>query len=196
MASLDYIDVDLYGEETSAGNPKTYSGIEAVKNAFKNYLLSDPGDYLYYPSVGGAIAQILHKNMTATILNNLTMSIKRQIENDFSGIIINVLQFIPDYETGVLEFFISFSVNGEQIDTSLYFDQKITEAIKYEYTYIEYVGENLLNFCINKKPDMGSNTLGIDNSLNLFRWGEYVFQNFTPADEYFAEIYAICNSGI
>ena len=196
MASLDYIDVDMYGAETSAGNPKTYTGIDAIKNAFRNYLLSDPGDYLYYPSIGGALSQISKKNMTASILNELTSSIRRQIESDFTGITITSLQFIPDYEANVLEFAVSFIIAGEEVDVSLYFDQKVTSQTKYEYTYIEYTGENLLNFCINKKPDMETTSLGLDASFNVFRWGEYIFSNFSPTDEYFVEIMSVCNAGI
>lgn len=194
--NLDYVDIDFNGEETSSGTAKEYVGLDAIKSAFRNYILSDPGDILFYPSVGGIVTQILHKTMSENILRNLTVSIKRAIEEDFRGIQITTLQFLPDFEANVLELFISYSVGEQSQSISLYFDKSLEKQTKYEYTYIEYVGENLKNFCINKKSDQGSETLGLDNQLNLFRWGEFVFKNFSPTDPYFEEIYLICNAGV
>lgn len=193
MAVTDYMDIDANGLETDSGVAKEYFGEAAIKNAFSNYLASDPGEILYYPYAGGAISQLLQKGMNATQLSDIQQAILRSIENDFPGITVQALAFTPDYENNILQLDIIYTIQGTTSNITVYFDKQLNQS-NYSYTNISYTEENLFNFCISVKSTMSGIQLGLDSALNKFRWGNYIFTNFSPTDPYFDQIYAFCNS--
>ena len=56
-----YHDIDVYGNETQAGQPLEYFDEEAIKNALILYLTSSKGDYIRNPKAGGVLKNLLFK---------------------------------------------------------------------------------------------------------------------------------------
>lgn len=195
MATLNYQDIDYYGETTSYGSLKEYYGEDAMKKAFNNYLISDPDDYLLNPDRGGIITRLFHKTMNGVNLSDIYIIMLRTISEDFNGVTVNSINFQPNDAEGILEISIDYIVDatGNLSNTSL----NILTGVKNEnYTYqnVPLVEENLLNFCESQKATNGNNLLGFDTNLASFRWGNYVFVNLTQNDPYFATIESVCNS--
>ena len=195
MGKINYHDIDLYGAETVSGSAKTYQGESAIKNAFNNYLMSDPGDILFFPEMGGLVVRLFHKNMNGVSLANAARVMRTTINDEFGGITIANLNLVPDYEAGLLVVDIDYIINatGSLVSNAVNILTSVQNET-YEYQSIIYVEENLLNFCTQQKPNMGNNTLGFDADLVKFRWGQYVFTNFDTNDAYFDEILITCNT--
>lgn len=195
MATLNYQDIDYYGEETKSGSAKEYFGEDAMKKAFLTYLMSDPDDYLLHPQRGGVLTRLFHKNMNGVSLSDAYLVLDRVIKEEYRGITVNNISFIPNDVDGILEIDIDYIIDatGTQVNSSV----NILTGVKNEnYTYqnVEFIEVNLLNFCENKKASQGNNLLGFDTNLASFRWGNFVFINLTQNDPYFSAIETVCNT--
>jgi hypothetical protein len=191
-----YVDVDLYGRETSAGVGIEYLDEDAVKNALELWLTSKKGDFLYNHGEGGVLDYTLFKNLSDANLRLLTFQIKNAFHNAFfPALEFNQVVFTPDYEARILEIDISYTNPASSISSTITLFVNTTYSYqRFSYEDIPYIGENLRNFCMVKSVDMTQYKLLYDMEDQIWKWGMYKFTNFNSSDPFFSDILAICNS--
>ncbi len=191
-----YQDIDIYSRDNVNGEPITYLGTDAIKNAISLWLSSKRGDYLMEPSAGGPLDVAQFKTMTPENLQNLQFQLLTALSTEFQpSVNVQSIDFFPDYQNRMLEIRIIYSIPGEGvIDSVSLFTNNNYETVNFEYTSVDYVGDNLYEFFIIKKPDQRQNKLLYDYDLGSWKWGKFKFPNLTPLDTRFEDILIIANA--
>jgi len=96
-------DIDIQGIKTSPNSNeivfKELFNTQALANAIKLWITSYKGDFPRQPSKGGYVTRWLFKPMNDTTLENMYISIRDGIQNDFNNQVrINELTITPNYE--------------------------------------------------------------------------------------------------
>jgi len=187
-------DVDVFGRTNDDGTAVEFFDNEAIGNALYLFLTSKRGDFLYNPGTGGILDTPLFRTMTSTMLEILRFNIMNAITNFFTPYIkIQSIDIKADKQNRILEIVISYSTsNGNVQNTTVYINADF-HTKDFEYTNVEYIGENLLNFCQIKKSDMIGKYLELDPTDDLWKWGQYIFINFSTSDIFFDSILLVCN---
>lgn len=191
-----YQDIDIYSRDNVNGEPITYLSTDAIKNAISLWLSSKRGDYLMEPSAGGPLDVAQFKTMTPENLQNLQFQLLTALSTEFQpSVNVQSIDFFPDYQNRMLEIRIIYSIPGEGvIDSVSLFTNNNYETVNFEYTSVDYVGDNLYEFFIIKKPDQRQNRLLYDYDLGSWKWGKFKFPNLTPLDTRFEDILIIANA--
>lgn len=189
-------DIDIYARDNASGEPITYLGAAAIKNAVTFWLSSKRGDYLMEPTAGGPLDVSQFKTMNPDNLQNLKFQLLTALSTQFQpSIEIQSIDFFPDYQNRMLEIRIVYSIPGEGvIDIVSLFTNSNYETVNFEYTPVDYVGDNLYEFFVIKKPDQRQNRLIYDYEMNNWKWGKFKFPNLTPLDPRFEDILIIANA--
>ena len=190
-----YQDLDVFGNENSDGTAKLYLDNEAIKMAFTLWLTSKRGDFLRQPTLGGVFDTLLFKQMSEEKAQMIHFSIKNAINNSFSPTIkLLDLQITPNYEQRYWEIYIKYeNPFDRQIESVTIYTKDTIASTSIEYIEIDYVGNNLYNFCEIKIPSMEGQMLLYDTVKLVWMWGRYLFTLFTTADTRFDDILGICN---
>lgn len=172
-----------------------YIDADAVNNALNLFLTSKKGDFLYNPGAGGILDTPLFKSMTPQMFEMLRFNLRNAITNYFTPFVtINSIDIIPDYNNHILEIKVTYKTDTGSTQQTTVFVNADFHTKHYEYTNVEYVGENLLNFCQIKKSDMTSEILTFDDTDNLWKYGSYIFTAFNfQTDPYAEAILLVCN---
>jgi hypothetical protein len=187
-------DIDIYGREINTGAPKEHFEQEAVKNALTLWLTSKKGEFLYQPELGGILTPSIFKLMSDNNLDLLAFKIRNAINNSFfPSIQLTSLDLNPNYEQRMLEISIQYinPVSLREEAVLIYLNAPQPEK-RWSYEEIAYVGENLRNFVLLKKPENIDKKL-LYNSDGVWVYGKYQLTNLTTEDAYFNEILEICN---
>jgi hypothetical protein len=188
-------DIDIYGLENPDGSPKEHFEQEAVKNALIAWLTSKKGEYLQNPEAGGILDTSVFKMLSNNQLDLLGFKIKNAIINNFvPAITLREINLIPDYERRMLEIKIFYSspLSNKKEAVVLYLNAPKPELI-WSYEEIEYIEENLRNFCLLKQPENKDKKLLYKADDGIWTYGKYKLINLTAEDSYFTEILEICN---
>lgn len=188
-------DIDIYGNENSDGSAKEYLDNEAVKIAFTLWLTSKRGDFLRQPTLGGVFDTLLFKQMSEEKIQMMNFSIRNAITNNFSpSIKLLDLQVTPNYEQRYWEIYIKYqNPFDKQIQSVTVYTKDLSTTNSNEYIDVEYIGDNLYNWCVIKSPSMKGHLLTYDAEKEKFIWYRYVFTNFTVSDTRYADIIEQCN---
>lgn len=189
-------DVDIYGREDSKGQPLVYYDEEAIKNALYLWLTSKKGDFIKNPSLGGIFDKSLFKNLNKKNLSLLKTRITVALEEFTPAITILGLSVEPDYENRLWEINIQYktALTNKAQALSIY-TKDMSKRISLEYVEVDYLGDNLKNFCIIKKPEMKGSILEFDVERDRWKWGSYLLNpEFGTSSDNFEEILTICNA--
>lgn len=190
-----YQDIDLLGRELSDGNAVVHLDTEAVKNALTLFLTSKKGDFLMNPELGGPLDRVQFKSLDGNISSLVIFTIKNAITNSFSPAIkLKDIKFNPDYSNRIWEILIYYtSTLSKAIESVEVYTKDILNITQQSNQSITWVGIQLRTFCLMQKPNMGSELLQYDSETSTWKWGKFIFANFTTEDVYYSEILAICN---
>jgi hypothetical protein len=189
------IDIDASGRKNEDGSALEYFDSAAIGEALRNFIMSAKGDYLYQPTTGGITDSSLFKVMTPEATEMLSFKIRNAITNNFDPYVsLRTIDITSDAENRLLQIDIIYYTEKQEVkNTTIYVAADFDYEIK-TYIDIEYVGQNLYNFCVAKKTDMNVEILKLDTNDNIWKWGIYAFVNLTTEDEYFDEILLVCNN--
>lgn len=191
-----YHDLDLFGNDTSKGEPIVHYDEDAIKSAFTTWLTSKQGDFLKLPTDGGVFDFSLFKNLNDSTSDVIKHKIKTAIINFFTpAITLTGLSITPDYQHGLRIVEISYInplTNTEQ--TLQIYTKDTTKKVTIEFDTIAYTELNLKNWVVLMKPQMKDKLLIFNAQKNSWVWGKYVLENFTYNDPYFSDILTICNT--
>jgi len=189
------MDIDIQGLEDTPGIAREYYDEEAIKNALLLWLTSKKGEFLYNPNDGGILEVLIFKTITESLINKLRFKILNGITIKFAPQVrVEKLNIIPDYERRILKVDLEYTgVVTEQTERLVFFTRANYENVNYTYQDIEYIEENLYNFCVVKKPSQTGKKLLYDSREESWIWGEFKFINLTPVDLYFTQILELCN---
>ena len=94
-----YVDVNYLGFQSSLSlalqYPFTLTGVEALKNAIKMYLMSSPGDYGRNLTKGGPLYTVIGKEMNDSSKQNLLKLITKAI-NSYSTVVVQSIDIQQD----------------------------------------------------------------------------------------------------
>lgn len=117
MATSDSIDVSKYSDLPMSGATFNYTGsklqltgVEAVKNVMKMYLLSEKGDYGRDLTKGGPLFDMIGKALTEDNKQQLTSKITTALQL-FTSITLNTLDITLDRENKMFVVNLTFSDN-------------------------------------------------------------------------------------
>ena len=189
------IDIDSNGRKNEDGSALEYFDSAAIGEALRNFIMSTKGDYLYQPALGGITDNSLFRTMTPNSIEMLSFKIRNAITNQFDPYVsLRTIDITSDKNNNLLQIDIIYFTEKQEVkNTTIYIAADFDYEIKV-YIDIEYSGQNLYNFCIAKKSDMGVEILKLDTNDNIWKWGIYAFINLTVEDEYFDDILLICNN--
>ena len=187
-------DISPQGLQNDDGSAVEYLDNDAIGNALYLFLTSKRGDFLYNPGAGGVLDTPLFRTMTDEMLMILRFNIMNAITNSFTPQVrIQTIQIIPDKQNRILEINISYSTANGNIQNTTVFVNADFHTKDFEYTNVEYVGENLYNFCQIKKSDLMGQPLELDPTDDIWKWKNYCLINLTTNDSYFEQILLLCN---
>ena len=191
-----YTDLDIYGRELSDGSGVEHKDSEAIKNALILYITSKKGDFLKRPELGGPLDRVIFKSLNGNIIPLITFTVKNAILKFFSpSIKLRDISFNPDYINRIAEIKILYSDNlTEGIVQAQIYTRDILGLAEQKDQTNAYIGENLRMFCLMQKPSMGTELLLYNEDNDEWRWGRFVFSNFSESSDNYDEILAICNS--
>ena len=191
-----YQDLDIYARDNANGEPIVYYSTQAIKNAVTLWIASKRGDYLMAPEAGGPLDVAQFKTMTPEVLQNLKFQLLNALTIEFGSTLeVQSIDFIPDYQNRILEISIIYTIPSEGIiDSISLFTNNNYETSNFQYITVEYVGDNLYEFFVIKKPDQRDNRLIYDYEMDMWKWGKYKFPNLTPLDSRFEDILIIANA--
>jgi len=188
-------DIDPYAKETENGTALEYLDSNAIHSALYNFVTSSRGDYIYNPGVGGIIDRLLFRSMNKTTLEDIYFILYTNITNYFTpSVRLLSVNVIPDYMNKIAQIVITYQINTGEILSTDVFVKTEADDNRIEYYVVDYVGENLYNFCLAKKSDMWNQFLTYDPDIEYWIWGLYKFINLTTSDEYFDLILKVCNT--
>ena len=193
---ISYIhDIDIYGREETSGKPFEILNEEAINNALTLWLTSKAGDFLRNPTVGGILDRILFKNIESESLDKWLFSLKNAVFFEFiPSIDIIDLSIENEYSQRYLKIKLVYRINlTNQIQSLEVFTKNLLPIVEQKQQSIPYTGQNLLMFCMIRKPDMKNKLLEYDIKESKWEWGIYEFINFSDSDTYYEQILSICN---
>jgi len=189
------MDIDLYGRENTDGTAMEHLGDEAIKMALIVWLTSKKGEFVLNPEEGGILDVSLFKNLSTNKIPELTFKIKNAINNRFyPSIILEFISIEPNYEYRLWVINIAFRTSeaGSLQEVQIY-TKDLSKRLNVVYENIEYIEENLRNFCLVQKTNMSGYKLVFNPENGNWEWGKYIFVNFSVSDPYYSEILQICN---
>jgi len=190
------MDIDLYGNENRDGTAKEYLDNEAVKTAFTLWLTSKKGEFIRQPTYGGVFDSILFKQMSEEKAEMIAFSIRTAVTNFFSpSIRLLELGVTPNYEQRYWEIYIKYeNPFDNQVQSVTIYTKDLSAKDSVDYIQIDYIGDNLYNFCVIKKPSMGGQLLKYDSVKLAWLWDRYLFSSFNiNTDPRAADIVEECN---
>lgn len=191
-----YHDLDLFGNDTSKGEPIVHYDEDAIKSAFTTWLTSKRGDFLKLPIDGGVFDFALFKNLNEDLASKAKHIIKTAIINFFSpSITLTGLDITPDYQNKLLVIEIRY-VNPltETEQTVQIYTKDLTKKTTTEFETISYTELNLKNWVVLMKPQMKRKLLVFNSQRGSWVWDKYILENFSYSDPYFSEILILCNT--
>ena len=192
-----YHDIDVYGNETQSGQPIEYFDEEAIKNALILYLTSSKGDYIRNPKAGGVLKTLLFKQMNDQKAQTIAFTIQNAIKNEFTpGISLVDLQVTPNYADRLWEIYIEYkSEFTKKIQTLTIYTDDLSISDSTDYIEIDYMGDNLYQFCVTKKPGMTGYLLKYNSTDEKWYWNRFWFSAFQgESDPRYSDIIEICNT--
>lgn len=189
-------DLDYYGYENSNGSPIVHYDEEAIKVALYNWLTSRKGDFVKNPNLGGVFDKALFKRMDKRTMSLLQLRIQTQLQSFVPAIELLGLSIIPDYENRLWEISIQYKSGLTAKPQALtIYTKDMSKKISLEYVEIDYLDDNLRNFCLIKQADMAGNILEFDVERDRWKWGQYLFStSFSTSSSNFSDILTICNA--
>ena len=190
-----YIDIDIYG--LSQQDTIIYhQDADAIKHALLLWLTYSRRDLLMNPSGAGFIDIQIFKNLSHENIETFKLYLLNTIEKYFNpSINIIQLEVEPDYVEYRLLVDIVYRVPEYNIEDTLTFAINTNYTTpQFNYIYIDYTDDNLYNFVITTKENYSEHKLIFDYTLNKWRWGKYVFNNFSFTDSRFTDILIIINN--
>ena len=199
LNQISYKDLDVYGRSANEGGALVHSNDYAISNSIVFYLTSRKGSYLYRPTEGGILDEILFKLNNPETLIFYTNKIKKKLKDVYRGLINDIdvrISNIDEYTNRTLQvevYYTSIETN-ESNTLSFYLKAKPTNVITQNYTDVNLEGDNLLAFVVLKKEDMPENSTFIKSMDDgLWYWNSYRFTNFSESSSNFHEIFGIIN---
>lgn len=190
-----YIDIDVYGL-TQQNTIVYYTDAEAVKHALLLWLTYSKKDLLMNPTGAGIIDIQLFKNLSHDTIEIFKLYLFNAIEKYFiPAIEIVQLNVEPDYTNYQIVVDLIYRVPEYNVEDTLTFaiNTNYTRP-QFNYVYVDYIEDNLYNFVIITKEKYIDHKLLFDYTLNKWRWGKYVFTNFSVEDSRFTDILIIINN--
>lgn len=157
-------------------------------------MTSKRGDFVRNPGAGGIFDALLFKSIQQQNYTALEFRIKNDLTNNFTPEIrLNQITVAPDYNNRLVAIDISYYDVDNQVNDNVSIYTNLDYATKkYDYENVEFIEENLRNFCLIKKSDMPSERL-IFNEESQWVYGKYIFTNLQVTDPFFEDILLICN---
>lgn len=186
----------VYDYSFSGGTPITLNSDEAISRALRNFLTSNPSDFIKNES-GGVINSAIFKNMNQTNFISIRFKIKNAIVNGFTPeISLSGIEIVPDYENRLFTINISFRspFTGSTIQTNIFTKDLSDREREYSIINIPYIGDNLINFSRMKKFQLQHQKLVIDQSDNKYYFGNYLLQNLTSSSAELNQVVNILNA--
>lgn len=191
-----WMDIDQFGKEHSNGTPYEYFDEEALKNALMLWLGSRKGEFLMFPDRGGPLDRTIFKNMSAGNMNKLRFALRNALDKFTPAIEIKALSIEPDYNNRLWEIGINY-INPltNRLQSLTIYTKDTSHQKDYTYEEINYEDDNLLNFVQIKKPSMNNRLLIYDSVQGYWRWGKFLFTNFSMESSNFDAILSYINTG-
>lgn len=186
-----YIDIDI--------NPLDNLYIfdkDAIKQSLLLWLTYSRKDLLMNPTEAGILDLQQFKTLSDEKVELFRITLLHAINKYFVPAI-TVLSLVcePDYKDYKIYVDIVYSIPEYNVEDTLTFYVNTTYSQpKFNYIYVDYVGENLYNFMLNEKDKQKEHKLLYDYILNKWKWGKYVFTNLDISDEYFDKILILANN--
>lgn len=158
-------------------------------------LTSKKGEFMYNSKEGGIIEELLFKPMNEASIEKAVFKIRNAITNHFTPTIkLKNIIITPNYEQRYYHIEIVYvGIFSEKDEKVSFFTDGKYENVNLEYIDVDFVEENLKNFCLLKKSSMEDAKLILNPDEDVWIWKEYRFINLTTSDSYFGEILSICN---
>ena len=175
------MDIDLYGRENTDGTAMEHLGDEAIKMALIVWLTSKKGEFVLNPEEGGILDVSLFKNLSTNKIPELTFKIKNAINNRFyPSIILEFISIEPNYEYRLWVINIAFRTSeARSLQEVQIYTKDLSKRLNVVYENIEYIEENLRNFCLVQKTNMSGYKLVFNPENGNWEWGKYIFVNFS-----------------
>lgn len=188
-------DIDIFGRESFSGTALELLQEEAIHNAIILMLTAKKGEFIYNSHEGGIIDELLFKPMTTTSIERAKFKIRNAIVNHFTpSISIQNIDIVPNYEQRYYTIEIIYEgIFTREEEKVSFFTKGSFKNVYLKYIDIEYIEENLKNFCMLKKSSIPDAKLLLNSDEGLWVWDKYRLINLTDSDSHFAEILAICN---
>jgi hypothetical protein len=190
-----YADIDLYGKEASPGVALEYFDIKAISNALTLWLTSKKGDFIRNPGAGGILDKYLFKTMDNSHLFKIKLELISSFEDYFSdSLALDEVVFNPDYKNKILEIKVYYhDIRTGVSDNVVAYVNSNFAYKRFEYETVEYTDENLYRFVQITISSYSVEKLIYDTDMLKWRWGKYIFSNFSYTDTYFSQILALIN---
>ena len=188
-------DIDLFGRTDKKGNPIVHYDADAVANALSLWLTSKKGDFIREPDLGGVLDRVLFKQMTESKRELLIFHIRNALTMYFDPPInLLALDVEPDYENRLWKITVEFEnpFNNVAQEVVIY-TKDLSKKLSFEYEEIDYIGENLYNWCRIKQSDLHGKYIKYDSDRLKWIWSKYILNNFTSSDPYFYQIIELIN---
>ena len=96
----------------------TYITKDAIRNNLINYLLTNPGERLFYPTFGAGIRKYIFEHIVNDDINDLASKIENDIITYFPSIKA-IVQIIPSYDYNTVFVDINYSIINTGITDNL-----------------------------------------------------------------------------
>lgn len=190
MATI-FTEIDVYGRETSSGNPLVLNGDDAIENAIVNYCGTRRGALVREPLRAGIFDNLLYTPVRS--LTNIEIDEYAVPFSDAFGNFVNVLDFNiePDYENNAFVIQIGWSskLTAQQRETSIALRNQLSPTEQsFSYVGVDSIGDNLYFFVMSQQPSMPEIILEYNIEASAWIWGKYVFTNFSETDPRYSDI--------
>ena len=191
------MDIDVYGEENPDGTGKEYYDDQATSNAIISWLTSRKGDYLRNPGAGGIIDRLLFKPMNGQTAQLMSFTIQNAFANEFSPEVkLQKLAVIPNYELRYWEIEIQYeNPFNKKVNSVNVYTKDLSVKDSYDYIDVDYIGDNLYEFCETKLPGMNGEFIVYSSLEESWLWGRYKLSNFSASDTRYSDILTLVNGG-
>lgn len=199
LSQVNLVDFDVYGRSSNIGGALIHENDFAISNAIIFFLTSAKGDYLYNPTEGGILQQLLFKLLDQKYVNYYTDQIVKVLETKFGSLITNVeVQITSNFEKRMYIVDVFFTSIQTSLVNQVEFNTRpiIRETATITIIDINLQDDNLLGFILLQLgyPDQAREKLELNNEDGKWYWGKFRLNSFSESSSNFNQIFDAINN--
>lgn len=103
------------------GDVNSVSNADAIKQAVKNLVLTEPGEKLFNPNFGSKVAKLLFEPLDPFLVDSLQSEILNTIKNYEKRVTVTNLECQPNYDDNSIEVTLEYQIIGLPIIQTVQF---------------------------------------------------------------------------